>query len=202
MNDKEWPQAMAELVIADQPPPTAIEVVDNHIYVYSEVDNNTCLALVKTLHETDARLRNSILRGTLRPPIPIWLHINSSGGDLFSALAAADHIANLGSAVYSVVEGHCASAATLIALACEKRYIMPHAFILIHGYTNDFWGGYEKFKDEAIFHKMLNDLFINFYAEHTEMSIKDIKKALQGDKWYNAEQALENGLAEERYTEY
>ena len=42
---------------AIQAVPLTVETVDNHIYFYSDVDGDRCLALLKTIREVDSRLR-------------------------------------------------------------------------------------------------------------------------------------------------
>ena len=120
------------------PTPLTVEAVDNHVYFYSDVDSDRCLALIRTIRETDARLRAERISRDLEdhPPVPIWLHIQSGGGYLFAGFGAADELASITTPVYAIVEGLCASSATLIALACPKRFIRPNGFMLIHQFTS------------------------------------------------------------------
>src|SRR3990170_1621630 len=79
-------------------PKLTVETIDNHVYFYSHVDADRCLALIKTLREVDVRLRNEHLYRMLpddHPPMPIWLHIQSPGGELFTALNVAAQIFRL-----------------------------------------------------------------------------------------------------------
>ena len=115
-------------VVAD---PMTVETIDNHVYFYAGVDSDRCLALVRSLRELDNRLRTERETRQVPPEIPatpIWLHINSPGGDLFAGLAAADQIPRIETPIYSVIEGMCASAATLISLACQRRFISQQLY--------------------------------------------------------------------------
>jgi len=86
------------------------------------------------LHQIDSELRAEQISCGLEdaPLTPIWLHIHSYGGDLFCGFSTSDQLKPIKSPIYAVVEGICASAATLIAMTCEKRYILPNSFMLIH----------------------------------------------------------------------
>ena len=95
--------------------PLTVETVNNHIYFYSGVNTDRCLALIKQLRELDTAFRNEYLSRNLpegHPQTPIWLHIHSGGGDLFTGFSVADQIKQIDTPVYSIVEGYCASAAT------------------------------------------------------------------------------------------
>ena len=186
----------AEIIIT---PPLTVETDDTHVYFYSEVNSDRALDLIQRLRETDARLRwmhsNRELPG--ENIVPIWLHINSSGGDLFTAFAVADQVAGLKTPVYSIIEGLAASAATIISVACTKRFILPHSYMLIHQFWSAFWGKHEEFKDEMALQEMLIDQFVEFYQKRTKLSSEDLREKLKHDFWMNAQQALQYGFVDE-----
>ena len=65
----------------------------NHIYFYSEVDRqsiHTLINLIKNAEEYCCTLA----RVTSTKRIPIYLHINSHGGDLLAAFSTIDTIKN------------------------------------------------------------------------------------------------------------
>ena len=188
----------------DPPPPQdqRVEVYDNHIYFYREVTEQSCLSLIRTLQEVDSRLsserRDRRLYGTgLADSTPICLHIHSEGGDLFPALAVADHITQLQTPVHSVIEGIGASAATLLSMACHRRYIMSRGFVLIHQFSGDLWGTYEQMKDRMNLSDMIIETLVDFYTEHSSMGVAEVRSALQRDSWFNAKQALEKGIVDQ-----
>lgn len=181
------------------PEKLTVEVFDNHVYFYADVDSDRCLAMIKNIRDIDARLRSERETRNLSQDfvVPIWLHIQSDGGDLFAGLAAADQIGTIKTPVYSVVEGLSASAATLISLACQKRFIMPSGFMLIHQFTSLKWGTHEQFQDEMKLQKMLMDLLVSFYESKTKLKADKIKELLKRDSWFNSSQCVEAGLADD-----
>lgn len=184
---------------ADKSPKLTVEVMNNHVYFYARVDGDRCLALMRAIRELDSMLRSEHITRSLpddHPQTPIWLHIYSPGGEIFAGLGVADQLRSIKTPVYSIVEGFCASAATLISMACTRRYIMPSGFILIHQLASLFWGTYEQFVDE----KNLLDLTMarlrGFYVERSNVPEEEITELLKRDSWFNAQQSLEKGFVD------
>ena len=175
-----------------------VETVDNHIYYYADVDSDRCLALIRSIREADSSLRAEQLSRGLdaEAMTPIWLHIHSYGGSLFTAFSIADQMSMIQSPIYAVVEGICASAATLIAMSCSKRYILPNSFMLIHQLSSFMWGTHEQFKDEMSLQDQLMERLVRFYAQKTNLSPKKVRKMLQRDFWMDAETCVENGFVD------
>jgi ATP-dependent protease ClpP protease subunit len=181
-------------------PKLTVESFDNHIYFYADVDTDRCLAMIKSIRDMDSKLR--IERETRwvsddKSPHPIWLHIQSGGGDLYAGLAVADQLVGIQTPVYSIVEGLCASAATLISLSCQKRFIMPMGFMLIHQFKAGVWGTHEQFKDEMILQEMIMKVMIDFYMDHSRLNRDTVTEMLTHDTWFNAAKAIDAGLIDE-----
>ena len=96
---------------------------ENTISFYGEVNSVTAGEISRLLTETDIRLQNTknILGEEYTPTI--HLKIRSDGGSLFEGLAILDRMRTIKSKIYTYVEGGAASAATLISVAGNKRYI-------------------------------------------------------------------------------
>lgn len=176
-----------------------VETVDNHIYFYADVDSDRCLALIRAVREADTKLRAEHLSRGLdgEPMTPIWIHVHSYGGSLFAALSLADQLTMIKSPLYAIVEGIAASAATLIAMSCSKRYILPNSFMMVHQLSSFMWGKYEEFKDEMELQNKLMERLVKFYAEKSKLSKEDIETMLKRDFWMDAEECVERGFADE-----
>ena len=114
-----------------EPPSKGVEVDENRVYFYAPVTDSTVLELIKILRSLDIEMQVLSLRLKVSK-IPIELHIHSGGGDLFAGLAAVDVIQSLKSPIHTYVEGSAASAATLMSLAGDKRFMYKNSFMLIH----------------------------------------------------------------------
>lgn len=183
----------------NETPRLTVETVDNHIYFYADVDSDRCLALMRAIRNADTDLRTEHLsRGLEGTPLtPIWLHIHSYGGDLFTGFSIADQLKMIKTPIYSVIEGICASAATLLAMSCAKRYILPSSFVLIHQLSGFVWGTHEQFKDEMTLQNKAMDRLVRFYAEHSKEDEAQIRSMLTRDFWMDAETCVQMGFADE-----
>ena len=113
----------------------------NHVYFYSEVDRDSSYELINCLKEAEDNCVNLGHSTNIKDVhIPIYLHINSLGGCIFSALNVIDHIRSSKFEVHTIIEGSTASAGTLISVAGVKRYIRPNAYMLIHQLSSGCWG--------------------------------------------------------------
>lgn len=179
-----------------------IEVVDNHIYFYSEINRGKALELNKHINKITLELTN--LKGKYSGlglendiVIPIYLHINSYGGHVSAALSMVDTILRSKIPVYCIIEGVAASAATLIAIVCKKRYITPNSRMLIHEISTNFWGKYDKVKDDMKNLDKLMTIIINLYKKYTKIPNDQVENLLKRDLWWGADECLEYGLVNE-----
>jgi ATP-dependent Clp protease protease subunit len=155
------------------------------------------MALMQALRNLEANIQTERISRGINNIVPIWLHINSSGGDLFSAFAVADQIRQLETPVYSIVEGYVASAATIISTACTRRYIQPHSFLMIHLFSSWFYGTHEDLKNLLGFQEKMLDKFTQWYVQHTSLTQTAIEDKLKQECTMSAEEALKDGFVDE-----
>ena len=208
-NSRKWGNDSGEVIYVSpattdllREPKLTVESIDNHVYFYSEVDSDRCLALMRAIKDKESFLTSEhIGRGLPAdfPMTPVWLHVNSGGGSIFDALAVADQLKVIGIPVYSIVEGFCASAATIISMSCAKRYIMPSAYFMVHQFSSFVWGKYEEFKDEMKLQDMLMVDMVEFYSKNSKMPADEVREMLKRDSWFNAEEAIEKGFVDSLY---
>ena len=129
--------------------------------------------------------------------LPITIFINSPGGDIFSGFAIFDMLKFISCPITTVVTGFAASMGSILSLAAEKgrRFAMPQSKIMIHqpllmGYQ----GRASECEIQAKEILKTRDNLVNLYAEQTGKSQNEIKKALDRDNWFTAEEALQYGL--------
>jgi len=174
----------------------------NHIYLYSEIDRKTAYDVnhqIKSISNDIKTIKN--LMTIPNNETPIYLHINSYGGSVFDALSIIDTIKNCNVPVYSIIEGCAASAATLISVVCEKRYITKNSYMLIHELRSGIWGKYSEIEEEYENLTSLMETLFAIYKENTNIkNEKTLKNLLKKDSWWNAEVCLKKGLVDEYWT--
>lgn len=130
-----------------------------------------------------------VIRNTSETDI-IKLHINSSGGHLFTAIQFMRVLAECQAQVICSVEGACMSAATMIFLSGNAFEISEHSIFMFHNYSSIIMGKGGEMYDNIIHErkwseKILRGSYKNFLTEEEISSILDNK-----DIWMDGEEVL------------
>lgn len=135
----------------------------------------------------------------------ITVKINSLGGDVNHALAIHDMLADHPAAVTTQVNGLCASAATIIAMAGTVRKMSKNALFLIHkcsanpGRVNE-----DRLLAELESQRTVNGRLLAIYNSVCGDN-KDVKSLLEANngngKWLTAAETLDFGFITEIYNE-
>ncbi|MCK4446998.1 MAG: Clp protease ClpP [Candidatus Marinimicrobia bacterium] len=196
MKKEEEKNKKPEAQIEEKSRPPFIEIVDNRIYFYSEINVDKILQLNRHLRNKGVDLQREAMVQS-RKPANIYLHIQSYGGSIFAGMAGMDEIIKSVVPVYTMVDGCCASAATFLSVCGKKRFINRHAYMLIHQLSSFMWGKYEDFKDEM---KNLDKIMVmikQVYAEYTKIPEAKLEGILKHDLWFDANECIEYGLVDE-----
>jgi ATP-dependent protease ClpP protease subunit len=118
----------------------------------------------------------------------VVIHINSYGGDLFTAIQFMRVIAESKANIVASVEGACMSAATVIFLSAKHWEISNHSMFMFHNYSSGSFGkGGELFDhithEREWSHKLWKDVYSGFLNETEIQSILQNK-----DIWMSAEE--------------
>ena len=173
-----------------------IENINNRIYFYADINRGNILILTKILKT----LNNDLLYNAQiqsRDPADIYLHINSYGGNIFDGFAGMDTILNLDVNVNTVIDGACASAATFLSIAGDKRFMHEHSYILIHQLSTSYWGKYDELVDDMESNDKLMKAMKNIYKQYTKIPMKKLDEILKHDIWLTSEEAENYGLIDE-----
>lgn len=129
----------------------------------------------------------------------INLYINSPGGAVDDTLSIYDTMRFISSKVSTYCLGRAYSGAALLLAAGEKgkRYILPHAKVMIHQPYGGVTGQASDIKiqaEEIIKAKrVLNEII----SRHTGKPVEQVQADSERDKYFNAGQAKEYGLVDE-----
>ncbi len=131
---------------------------------------------------------------------PIKLVITSVGGELDSTFLLCDTIKMIKSPVITIGR-YCASAAAILLAAGSKRYLYPHAKIMLHLPAGQMGGDA---KDWDIQHKQMemyrNKIVQQLIASGVKKTVAEILADIDRDYWLEPEEAIEYGLADEILT--
>jgi ATP-dependent Clp endopeptidase proteolytic subunit ClpP len=171
---------------------------NNKVFFNDDITDASCFQLNKELRVVAERMKIiSMLHS--HDPMPIYLHLTTNGGQIYSAFSVIDCIQTLGVPVYTVVDGFVASAGTLISICGAKRFMLPNAYMLIHELRSEFWGKMTDIEEEIKNLKKTMDHVSGIYTKHTRISLTQLEKILKRDAIWNAEECKQKGLVDEIY---
>lgn len=129
----------------------------------------------------------------------IHFYINSPGGSVTATLAIYDTMAYLEPAVSTYCVGLAASGAAVLMAGGEKgkRFILPHAKMMIHQPYGQVGGQVSDIEIQAREILETRETLNKILAEHTGQSMEIIEKDTERDRYLNAMQAKEYGLVDQ-----
>jgi ATP-dependent Clp protease protease subunit len=133
----------------------------------------------------------------------IHFYINSPGGAVDDTLAVYDTMRFLSSPVSTYCLGRAYSGAAVLLTAGEKgkRFILPHAKVMIHQPFGGVTGQAEDIKIQAEQIIKSKQELNRIISKHTGQPEDQVKKDWERDKFFTAEEAKNYGLVDEVLTE-
>jgi ATP-dependent Clp protease protease subunit len=178
-----------------------ITVLGDHIWFYSPITPSSAMRLNRSLQDLSMKLAPTAFSSMqeVGSPAPIWLHINSYGGEVFSSFAVADTIERISQIVpiITIVEGCAASGATFMSIAATRRLIRKNAFMLVHELRAGTWGAYTDLSDDHRSNTTIMKTIKEWYKEKTKLPKKEIDQILSRDIWWNSKTCIKHGLTDQ-----
>lgn len=134
----------------------------------------------------------------------IELRINCRGGEVMEGWTIHDKLRSTGKEITAIVEGKCASIATLFLLAApkERRFGYQNASLLIHEPYFPEYSLYNAYGAEDL-RKLAEDLeaettkLVNYYVERTGSDEQVLRDLMKEDKYVDMNKAVELGFISE-----
>lgn len=160
------------------------------IFLTEEVNAATSSELIKKLMCLERQNNDEVV-----------LYINSPGGEVVSGLAVYDYISMMQAPVRTVCIGTAASMGAIIFLAGKKRQMLEHTRLMIHdpSYASFDMGGRKshEIQREVDSLNKTKEILAGIIAERTGRDIEEIYKITAQDTYYDAQEAISFGLADE-----
>lgn len=134
----------------------------------------------------------------ISPNADITINLNSPGGSVNSAMTIRNLLAQHKGKITCNVLGWAASAATFItSLANVHVRMMQGSFLMIHNPLNIAMGNQHALRKQADNLELIADSMARIYADKSGMDINEIKRLMDAETWFSAEDAVKCHLADE-----
>jgi ATP-dependent Clp protease protease subunit len=154
--------------------------------------------------EVDDAIANEIcgkllLLAAADPRRDIQLYINSPGGSVTAGFAIYDVMRYVGPDIVTVGIGFTASMAQFLLSSGTpgKRFVLPNTRVVMHQPHGGFGGTAADISRQAEQIVKFKNEMARLTAEQTGHSIEEILRDGDRDAWYNAEEAVEYGFADQ-----
>lgn len=160
---------------------------DRIVYLYGDIDNASCNKLVSELESLSDESND-----------PIHLRIQSYGGEIIPTLNVVDTINRIPNPIYTYVDGYCASAATLVSVSGNLRFMGKHSLFLMHKLYGSSEGNYDYLRDDFENDNLLMNFMEMIYLENSNLSKIELNDILSHpNKWMNSSSCFKHGLIDE-----
>ncbi|MDD6023160.1 MAG: ATP-dependent Clp protease proteolytic subunit [Oscillospiraceae bacterium] len=132
------------------------------------------------------------------PEQEITMYINSPGGEVSSGLALYDVMKAIQCPIRTVCVGTAASMAAILFLSGDKRDMLTHSKVMIHDPLIPGGIGGSALKVDAVARNLMQtrQTIADIISRHTGKSLEDVLAKTASDSYFDAEQAVEWGLAD------
>ena len=132
------------------------------------------------------------------------IHINSYGGDLFTAIQMIRVLGECEGTVICSVEGACMSAATMVFLCADGFEVSGHSMFMFHNYSGGTIGKGGEMYDNIVHErkwseKLLREIYNNFLTEDEIVSVLNNKDIwMDGDEVIKRLESMKQAVNEEK----
>lgn len=158
---------------------------NRQIFLYGFIDNEKA---------QDINTKLNALNAYQEAPIVLW--INSGGGYITDGFSIIDTLSGITSPVMTIIVGHACSMAGIISICGDKRLMTKNSCWMAHDMAFGVEDYYTKIKDRMKWSAELQQRVCKILREKTKISEEDIQKAINGELWFDAKQALEKNVVD------
>jgi ATP-dependent protease ClpP protease subunit len=180
----------------------ALSSEDFRIGVRNEADGSVSMMIHGAIGDDWQGLNSSSLTGYIKSNKgkPINVDINSPGGLAFDGIAIYNAFAQHDAMVTMDVTGLCASAATIILMAADKRRIAENGTFMCHRAMGVGIGNHKVMDEVSEYLKQVDEQIAATYAARTGRKVETMLKLMDGSSdgtSMSGKQAVEEGFCDE-----
>ena len=160
------------------------------IYIYSSIEHDkffggmTAASFIESLKD---------LQGVSQ----IVLHINSEGGDLLEGVSIYNLLRNSGVEITAMIEGLCASSASILAMSASKIIMKRGSILMIHKPMSVAFGNDEQLSKVIEVLNIITENMIDIYQARTGLARETINDLMSKETYMSGEMAKSLGFCDE-----
>jgi ATP-dependent Clp endopeptidase proteolytic subunit ClpP len=154
-----------------------------HIFVYGEIGSAVTAKSIQEQIDKDAT--------------DYEVHISSVWGDVYEGYAIYGILSNLGKPTTVIIEGLCASIATLIAQSGDKVVMTSPAEFMIHNPYVQLSGDASDLQQAAEQLNRIKATIISVYRKKTGLGEDELSRMMDTETWMTADEAKQRGFIDE-----
>ncbi len=168
------------------------------------VENKTIITLSGVVREPypwdeeDEAINEKLIRNTLDGVNgDVLIRLNSPGGDVFEGISICNYLKSIDNKVTIEITGVAASAASIIAMGADKVIMDKGTSMMIHEASTIAWGNKTEIQKTLNALTTIDKSLIAIYQDKTGLDTDTLNGFLTNETWFTAEEAVENGFADE-----
>lgn len=158
------------------------------IYIYGDITSFPWLE-----SDVSAYSLASVIEGLETPQINVY--INSYGGETAEGLAIHNALVRHSAKVATYCDGFACSAASVVFMAGDERYMYPASLLMIHNAWKMAVGNADELRKEADDLEKISETAAQVYKRGLSISDEELTQKLDAEAWISPEEALEWGFA-------
>ena len=170
------------------------------IRFHTPVTSDSCSKLAEALVQMD--IQSKQLEAAYGQRMPVKLHLQSLGGELLPTFYICDLIKELDTPVHVYIDGFVASAASLMAICGEKRFMTKNSCVLVHQLRAASSGKLSDMKQEIDNLNNFMGSLRQIYLENSNVKEEELDDLLTSELWLDSEKCLEMGFVDEIIGDY
>ncbi|MGR5966937.1 head maturation protease, ClpP-related [Bacillus cereus] len=127
----------------------------------------------------------------------IEVHIHSNGGDAFEGVAICNYLRNHPAQVTAIVDGMCASAASVIAMGADKVIMPSNTVMMVHRAATMAFGNAVTLRKRADMLKDVDESLIESYTSRFKGEHFELESLLDHETYMSASKAKSYGFCDE-----
>lgn len=130
------------------------------------------------------------------PHKEITIYIDTYGGSSYAMFAMYDVMKMVSCPITTIGTGKVMSGGVLILAAGDKRFLTSNAMVMLHQVSTTISGEVSRLHKETSHVAELQSRMYYLLAKHTGQTTEQLSKDLAEDKYMNAKEAIEYGVAD------